>query len=143
MPLLRIQTLGSFRVWRQGQPVPDEAWPTHKSQLLFKVLLTERGHFVPAERLMDLLWPDLPPKRAQNNLWVTVSQARRVLQPDLPRRTRGDYLLTQREGYTFSRQSDYWLDADEFEAHLQAARGTGEPTAQIEAFESARQLQIQ
>ena len=57
---LRIQTLGTFRAWLKGQLISNEAWPTHKSQLLFKLLLTDRGHFVPAERLMDILWPDLP-----------------------------------------------------------------------------------
>jgi predicted ATPase/DNA-binding SARP family transcriptional activator len=140
MPALRIQVLGSFRVWRQGELVSNETWPTHKSKTLFKILLTERGHFVSADRLVEYLWPDLPPKQAQNNLWVTVSQVRRVLQPDMPRRAPSDYILTQREGYMFSKDSDYWLDVDAFRAHLEAGRQSDQAPTQIKAFEAARQL---
>jgi DNA-binding SARP family transcriptional activator len=140
VPQLRIQTLGPFRIWRSGQLAPAGIWPTHKSQALFKILVTERGRFVPAERLMNYLWPDLPPKRAQNNLWVTMSQVRRALQPDLPRRAPSDFVLTRREGYTFSQDSDHWLDVDEFTSQVQAAHQAGEGTARIQAFEAARQL---
>ena len=140
MPALRIQTLGSFRVWRQSGLVSNETWPTHKSNLLFKILLTERGHFVSADRLIEYLWPDLPPKQARNNLWVTVSQVRRVLQPDLPRRAPSDYILTQPQGYLFSRDSDYWLDVSVFVDQLEAARQADQVTARIKALEAARQL---
>ncbi len=137
---LRIQAMGPFRVWRQGDLIPEDAWPTRKGLELFKILLTERGHFVPAERLMEYLWPHLPPKRAQNNLWVTVSQVRRVVQPDLARRAQGDFILTRREGYTFHGDSDHWLDAAEFSAQCRKARQVDRTEAQIQAFEAAKQL---
>jgi DNA-binding SARP family transcriptional activator len=140
MPALRIQTLGPFRLWREEQLIPPEAWPTHKSLALFKILLTERGHFVPADRLIEYLWPELPPGRARNNLWVSVSQARRALQPDLPRRAAGDFILTRREGYTFSPDAHCSLDADSFTSHLLAARRADQTTEQIKALESAREL---
>jgi predicted ATPase/DNA-binding SARP family transcriptional activator len=115
-------------------------WPTHKCQALFKILLTERGHFVPADRLIEYLWTDLPPKRAQNNLWVSMSHVRRALQPDLPRRAPSDYILTRREGYTFSLDSDHWLDIDDFLAQLRAAQQADEELARIQALEAARTL---
>jgi DNA-binding SARP family transcriptional activator len=140
MPALRIQTLGPFRLWRKGELIPADAWPTYKSQLLFKILLTERGHFVPADRLMEYLWPDLSPKQAQNNLWVTISQARRMLQPELPPRTASAYIVTHREGYAFNQDSDYWLDVDAFTAQLSAARQVEAGPARLKELESAKQL---
>ena len=122
MPVLQIQVLGPFRLWRKGELISNEAWPTYKSQMLFKILLTERGHLVPADRLIEYLWPDLTPKQAQNNLWVTTSQVRRVLQPDLPPRTPSAYILSQRVGYTFNQASVYWLDVDAFTTQLSASR---------------------
>jgi hypothetical protein len=76
---LRIQTLGPFQVWRQGEIL---TWPTQKSKALFQILLVEPGRLVSTDQILEYLWPDLPPRKAQNNLWVTVSQLRRVLQPE-------------------------------------------------------------
>ncbi len=140
MPSIRIQALGAFSMWRDSIAVPDEAWPTSKSKQLFKILLTERGHLVSADRLIEYLWPDLPLKKARNNLWVTVSQARRVLQPDLPPRTRSAYIIKRDEGYLFDPHSDHWLDVDAFSDYLQTAQQAADPTIRIEALEKARHL---
>ncbi len=80
---LRIQTLGPFQVWQQQEIL---TWPTQKSKALFQILLIEPGRLVPTDQILEYLWPDLSPRKAQNNLWVTVSQLRRLLQPDLPPR---------------------------------------------------------
>jgi DNA-binding SARP family transcriptional activator len=83
MPGLHIRTLGEFTVRRGDVIVPAGAWPTQKSLSLFKLLVTERGRWVGGARLVETLWPALPTERAQSNLWVTVSQTRRVLEPHL------------------------------------------------------------
>ena len=140
MATLRIQTLGAFKVWRQGELLPETAWPTNKCKALLKILVLERGRYLPGERLMEYLWPDLAPGSAQNSLWVAVSQLRRVLQPDLAPRAASDYIITSREGYAFNTQSDYWLDVDAFAQQLRIARTTEELDARVEALEAARAL---
>jgi len=137
MTTLRIQMLGQFQAWRQ-QEILD--WPTQKSKALFQILLIEPGRLVPTDQLLEYLWPALPPRKAQNNLWVTVSQLRRVLQPDSPPRTRSAYIHKQGEGYRFNTESDYWLDGDEFAMHLAAAQSATDLTASIAAWEAARIL---
>ena len=86
---LRIQTLGLFQVWRQENIIK---WPTQKSKALFQILLVEPGRSVSTDQILEYLWPDLPPSKAQNNLWVTVSQLRRLLQPDLLPRAHSLYI---------------------------------------------------
>ncbi len=142
MPNIRIQALGTFSMWRDGTAVPDEVWPTSKSKQLFKILLTDRGHLVSADRLIEYLWPNLSLKKAQNNLWVTVGQARRVLQPNLPPRTRSAYIIKHDEGYLFETNSDHWLDVDAFSDHLQTAQQVADSTIRIETLEKARQLYL-
>lgn len=140
MSAIRIQMFGPFRVWRQGDLVLDNAWPTQKSKSLLKILLSEAGHLVSTDRLIEYLWPDLGVDKARNNLWVTVSQARRVLQPELTRREQSDYILRSAEGYSFDTSSDYWLDVDAFRSALAEARAaTGWP-AKIKPLENARLL---
>ena len=109
--VLQIQALGYFQVRHQQELLE---WPTQKSKALFQILLIEPGKLVPTDQLLEHLWPDLPPIKAKNNLWVTVSQLRRVLEPGLPARVRSAYIHKQGEGYCFNTESDYWLDCESF-----------------------------
>lgn len=140
MHALRIQMLGPFRVWRQGELISNEAWPTQKCRQLLKLLLTERGHSLAADRILDALWRDLPPQKAQNNLWVTVSQLRRVLEPGLERRAPSSYIQKDPQGYTFKLDSGVWLDVDEFSAQIQSGRLLTGWAPRLQAFEAARKL---
>jgi DNA-binding SARP family transcriptional activator len=140
MPALKANLLGPFRVWRDGARLTEDVWPTLKSKALLKILLTERGHFVPAERLMDWLWPDLEPKKAQNNLWVAVSHLRRALEPGLPARAPSGFVLTSPEGYAFNPDCDCWLDVVAFSSSLETARAARDPAARQAALETARGL---
>ena len=99
MPTLAVASLGDFQIWRELTPIPSDAWPTQKSKTLFKILLSARGQIVLADQLMEWLWPDVSPSKARNNLWVAVSQARRVLEPDLPPRGDSAFLLSEGTGY--------------------------------------------
>ena len=135
--ILRIQILGLFQVWRQQELL---TMPTQKSKALFQILLVEPGQLVSKDQILEYLWPDLPLRKAQNNLWVTVSQLRRVLQPNLQPREPSAYIDKQGEGYCFNIKSDYWLDGDAFAAHLAAAQSATDLTARISAWEAARKL---
>jgi len=115
-------------------------WPTQKSKALFQILLVEPGRLVPADQIIEYLWPDMPPRKAQNNLWVTVSQLRRVLQPDLQPRARSAYIHKQGEGYRFNPESDYWLDGDAFATHLAVAQSAADLTVRNAGWDAARTL---
>ena len=135
--VLRIKVLGPFQAWHYGEIL---TWPTQKSKALFQILLVEPGKLVPNDQILEYLWPNLPPIKAQNNLWVTVSQLRRVLQPDLPPRTRSDFIEKRGEGYRFNSESNYWLDGDAIATHLAKAQSKTNLTAHISALEAAQTL---
>ena len=134
---LRIQTLGLFQVLRQSEIL---TWPTQKSKALLQILLGEPGRLVSKDQILEYLWPDLPPRKAQNNLWVTVSKLRRLLQPDLAPRAHSAYIDKHGEGYRFNSESDYWLDGESFATHLAVAQTETELRARIENWEAARDL---
>jgi predicted ATPase/DNA-binding winged helix-turn-helix (wHTH) protein len=137
MAVLRIQTLGEFQAWRQREIL---TLPTKKCKALLQILLIEPGRLVPTDQLIESLWPTLPPRKALNNLWVTVSQLRRVLQPDSPPRSRSDYIHKQGEGYRFNSESNYWLDVHEFTKHLIDAQSAANLADRIASLEQARTL---
>ena len=80
-PPVFIQTLGVFRVLRDGVPIPNIAWKSKKARDLLKILIARRRP-TPREQLMELLWPEVDPALAGNRLSVLLSTVREVLQPE-------------------------------------------------------------
>jgi DNA-binding SARP family transcriptional activator len=79
-PSVFIQTLGVFRVIRDGVPIPNTAWQSKKARELLKILIARRRP-TPRDQLMELLWPRVGPAVAGNRLSVLLSTVRDVLQP--------------------------------------------------------------
>ncbi|WP_112272804.1 hypothetical protein [Lentzea terrae] len=78
-PELFIQTLGGFRVLRDGEPLPPAVWQSRKARDLVKILIARRGRPITREALGNLLWPDEEPEKVANRLAVALSTARSVL----------------------------------------------------------------
>lgn len=74
-PKLYMQTFGKF-VIRIGNDVVK--WNRKKSSELFAYLLENRDIPVHKEKLCDLLWPDLEPRKALVNLQSTIYSIRKV-----------------------------------------------------------------
>jgi ATP/maltotriose-dependent transcriptional regulator MalT/DNA-binding SARP family transcriptional activator len=77
-----IESLGGFRVRRDGRPVRQEEWRSRKARDLLKILLARRGHPTPRELVMEALWPQEDPRKLRNRLSVALSTLRAVLDPD-------------------------------------------------------------
>jgi len=72
---LRLRLLGRFGV--EGD-LKGPA-PTGKAERVLKVLAANHGQPVPVETIVDALWHDDPPQRADRNVAVLVSRLRRSL----------------------------------------------------------------
>jgi ATP/maltotriose-dependent transcriptional regulator MalT/DNA-binding SARP family transcriptional activator len=79
---VRIETLGGFRVVREDGVVPAGAWQSKKARDLLKILVARRGHPVPKEELMEMLWPDAAAAALRNRFSVAVTTVRSVLDPE-------------------------------------------------------------
>ncbi len=79
---LALQTLGGFRVLRDGQPIPPEAWKSKKARDLLKMLVARRGKPVSRDQAIEALWPDEDPGVTGNRLSVALSTLRSVLDPE-------------------------------------------------------------
>ncbi len=137
---IRIQALGPLRLWLNEELVPDKAWPTQKSRQLFEILLINYGRLVTADRLMEYLWPALGVKQARNNLWVSISQARRVLEPDLASRASSRFILKQGDGYQFQPNQDCWIDIEAFQETIDQAQNIAGTIEAIEHLQNGVDL---
>ena len=95
---LRLQILGSLRLWRDG--VELDPGPRQQAQLL-AVLLACAGQPISATQLLDLMWDDDVPASGLNIIQKYVGALRRLLEPSLPARGSGSYLLRHGTGYLF------------------------------------------
>jgi DNA-binding SARP family transcriptional activator len=127
---LRVRLLGGFRVSVGTRDIPDADWHLRKAKTLVKLLALAPGHRLHRDQIVDLLWPDLDPGAAGNQLRKVLHEARRSLDPN-PGRTY--YYIESGEQVTLNR-SRSWVDVDAFERAAFEARRLREPSAYDDAI---------
>jgi DNA-binding SARP family transcriptional activator len=126
---LRVFCLGTFRVYRGSQEIPEAEWgrgkgPTHKA--LFAYLLSRKKRGARKETLMDLLWPEQTDlTQAGACFHLALHHLRRALEPDLKPGAASSYIRYRRKRYRFDPQKPRWIDADVFEAYCRRAQAQG------------------
>lgn len=114
-PSLRVQTLGLFRVWRGGDEVQPGEWQRENARRLFQLFLTERGRFLPRDRICDLLWPTLDAGQGESNFKVALYALNNALEPARPPRAPTTFVVRREMTYGLDPDAAIWLDAAEFE----------------------------
>lgn len=92
---LRVQLLGGFQVWVEGELIPASRW-RRKSAALVKLLALSPAQRLHREEVLEQLWPERSSKAALNNLHATLHAARRSLELPTPApylRFAGDLLV--------------------------------------------------
>ena len=82
MANVTVTLLGGFGAAVEGVPVPETGWRLKKARELVKLLALAPGNRLHREQAMDILWRDLGPAAAANNLNQAVHVARRALDAD-------------------------------------------------------------
>ena len=116
MMLLRV--LGPLEAEINGQPTE---LGSRLQRAVLALLLTERGHAVSVDRMIDQLWQGEAPPRAIASLQSYISNLRRLLEPDRPQRSPSTVLVSAPPGYAIRLPAEA-VDAWEFERCLGAAR---------------------
>ena len=80
MSMLRIQLLGGFAVHVGERLVLRSYWRQRRAAAIVKLLALESSHRLHREQLLEILWPELNPDSAANNLRVALHHARRGLE---------------------------------------------------------------
>ena len=78
---VRLQSLGGFSVFRDGELVRISEWQSKRARELLKLLIARRGRPAPRGYLMETLWPFEDSERVANRLSVALTTVRGVLDP--------------------------------------------------------------
>ncbi|GIF23568.1 DNA-binding SARP family transcriptional activator [Actinoplanes tereljensis] len=95
---LRLQVMGPLRLWRGDLELDPGA---RQQRCLLAVLLVREGNPTSMADLIDLVWGPGAPATAANVIHKYVGALRRLLEPELPPRAQGSYLLRHGGGYRF------------------------------------------
>ncbi len=106
---LRILTLGSFEIHREGKPVSFDRRAPQRPLLLLKALVALGGRDVPEDRLIDLLWPESDGDMGRQAFRVNLLRLRNVLGHDAA--------LTLRDGCLTLDDRHCWVDVRALESH--------------------------
>ena len=120
---LAIRLLGGFHVSVGPRSIDDSAWRRRKAAAIVKLLALASRYQLHREQLMDLLWHDLEPQAAANNLRRTLHAACRALDPSAA--APSPYL--QGDPVCLCIDGPVWVDVHAFEDAAAAARKTSDP----------------
>src|SRR5436305_7372536 len=111
--VLDFRILGPLEVTLDGSQVPVTG---RNPRSVLTLLLLRANEVVSAERLVDEMWPDPPPKTATAGLHNAVAQLRKTLGPDV--------LVRREPGYMLAIAPEQ-LDLGRFERLLREGRAAG------------------
>ncbi len=129
-PPLRIRALGPFALGVGDGWLTHGDWRSKRALRLFLLLLVHRFRWVPREVIVEALWPDADPGKAENNLRQTVHILRGILEPGERDTRESRYLRLHNDAWRLDPGRGHSCDVELFEAALrdaEALRDDGRP----------------
>jgi DNA-binding SARP family transcriptional activator/ActR/RegA family two-component response regulator len=139
--MLRIQTLGDFRVWLDNKLVTD--FGHDMAETAIKILLTRRGTKISVDELVECMWAGADPRANYANVGAILSAARVALEPDLPRSSDSKYILREGAGYRFNLHGSVEVDAEKLRTVVnegRVAEKRGDFDTALKCYNKARDI---
>jgi len=111
---LRIQALGSFRVWRGIEMLPVNGWRRESARLLFQIFLTYRHAPLDRDQICEFLWPGAEQATAHRNFKIALNTLYQVLEPERDPGSESAFIFRDGTTYTLRPNADIWFDVEEF-----------------------------
>src|SRR4051794_6930756 len=130
---LDIRLLGGFEARVDGHLVPSAVWRQRRAAAIVKLLALEPTRARHREQLLDVLWPDLDPESAANNLRVALHHARLGL--ERAGAPSGVFLLREGDLVVLGPRDQTIVDVESFVDEARRAWQTTDPTVAARAAE--------
>ena len=133
---VQFAILGPVRVRSGGDDLDIGG---RQQRLVLALLLARAGSVVSVTELVDAIWDEDPPTSAVNVLHRYIGMLRRLIEPDLPVRTTGRYLVRQAAGYQL-RVTAESFDLLRFRALVAQASQADDPEQAVRLYTEALAL---
>ena len=111
---IAIRTFGRLDIYTQYGD-SSSPHPSLRARQILAILLAAYPDPVPAESLMERLWPEHSQEAAANSLYVAIYALRRALEPGLNKGAVSRYIRRDRDCYQLVMDEELWVDFLEFE----------------------------
>lgn len=139
---IAVRTFGRLEIYTQhGES--RASLPSLRARQILALLLAAYPDPLPAESLMEHLWPEQPFGAAANSLYVAIYALRRILEPELHRGVASRYLRRQGDCYGIVVDENLWVDFLEFEklyAQGKTLIDQGDVDAALQTYERALRI---
>ncbi|HEU4421674.1 MAG TPA: BTAD domain-containing putative transcriptional regulator [Pilimelia sp.] len=129
---MELRLLGPVQAWTRGEQV---RLGSRRERLVLAILALEANHLVPVERLIDLSWPDGPPRSARACIQTDVHRLRAVL-GTIGAGEYGVRVASEKPGYVL-RMDPMRIDAHRFIALVDRARAAADDAARTALLDEA------
>ncbi|WP_442603457.1 BTAD domain-containing putative transcriptional regulator [Paenibacillus sp. KN14-4R] len=117
---LRIDTLGSFRVWLGDRELLEKDWQRGKAKELFQLLLIKRQRLVTKDEIVARLFPHMDEKSAMRDFKVALNALNTALEPNRQARVNPFFIHRQASSYGLNIAAGLELDLVDFENLMKA-----------------------
>jgi LuxR family transcriptional regulator, maltose regulon positive regulatory protein len=117
IPRLYVQSLGGFQIVRGSRPMEETEWDRNRPKELLKAILSHGGLKVSKDTLMDDLWPNENPNRADKSFKTALQRLRKSLEPEMDLEFGSSYIRLQ-EAFVSLDSERVQLDMDLFSGLL-------------------------
>ena len=81
VPEIDVRSFGSLRIALDGNPILSSAWGSSKAREMFLFMLS-KGEPIHKEKIVEALWPDISPSKANSNFHSTLHRMKAALYPN-------------------------------------------------------------
>jgi LuxR family maltose regulon positive regulatory protein len=115
---IRIQALGSFRVWVGEKEVEERKWQRGKAKELLQLFITNKSRMIPKEEIFQTLWPGQDEKNAARDFKVALNALNHVLEPNRKARATAFFVIREGAAYGLNPHAGLEMDTAFFEQWL-------------------------
>jgi DNA-binding SARP family transcriptional activator/DNA-binding CsgD family transcriptional regulator len=133
---VQFHILGPVRVLRGASELDIGG---RQQRLMLAALLARAGSVVSVTELIDAIWDEDPPTSAVNVVHRYIGALRRLIEPDLPVRATGHYVIRQAAGYQLQVTTET-LDLLRFRALVTQAGRESDPVRALSLYTDALSL---
>jgi two-component SAPR family response regulator len=129
-PMIQVRLLGGLAILDdKGRPI-NVKWPSEKTRSLFTYMVIHREMPVHRELLLEQIWPDMEPQRANVNFRNTATRLRQALLNALDGQVNKDDIFTfKHKKYQLLSGVRIKVDTEEFDRIFKEASAIEEPEA--------------
>lgn len=119
LPTLHVTTFGEFRCQYNHTLITPAQWRSQRATELFLLLISADTHTLTRSQIAALLWPELNPIAASNNVRVSLSRLRQALTDTS---TTNPLIIADNTRIRLQLPPQSTIDIDEFRHAVNAAR---------------------